>query len=442
MKKLIALFLAALVVFSMAACGGEKKEEPAPTKTQIKDPTGFVVPSPMTERPVYTVSENPTTEELRQTAVRAMHDMLAIQWSVPNGFMYNKTGAVSHKDYIYNPDTVYCGLPYADGQTNLYVWLEYYDMETGRLRMEGDGQWLNSNLGNTCAGSLMWAWSTVCDSLTGKYVNTSMVPKYGCIPVGDYKIQNDTILDVYSEEAGGYSTAMICAENGLAVMLESYAQIKMADAITNSKSEHTMMVIEDATVVRDADGNVDPIQSYVILQDQAAGTSANASQFFEDVNADGTTYLYTGRTGPIAVKMTFKELFDATYIPVTTAEFLGLETYAKPEVKVSNEKIANFEDLYAGVITCNYPMSMFKLIATDAKGNKTDIAAIYFDRYDVQGSAAGMMDGKARNYKISGDRLLIESAVEELASGTYTITGEVTAPNGEIFTPITFEFKK
>ena len=439
MKKVFAIMLAALMVLSMAACGGE---EATPTKPQVLDPTGFVVPSPMTERPVYTVSENPTPRELREVAVQAMHDMLSIQWSVPNGFQYNKTGAVSHKDYIYNPDTVYCGLPYADGQTNLYVWLEYYDFETGRLRMEGDGQWLNDNLGNTCAGSLMWAWTTVCDSLTGKYVNTSMVPKYGCIPVGGYKIQNDMVLDVYSEEPGGYSTEMICAENGLAVMLEAYAQIQMADAITNSKSEHTMMVIEDATVVRDADGNIDPIQSYVILQDQAAGTSSTVSTFYEHAGEDGITYHYTGRTGPIAVKMNFKELFDATYIPVTTAEFLGQEPYAKPEVKISKEGIASFDDLYGTVITSNYPMSMFKLIATDEKGNKTDMLAVYFDRYDVQGSAPGMMDGKARNYKLSGDRLVIEGAVEALAAGTYTITGEVTAPNGEIFTPVTFAYKK
>ena len=439
MKKILAIILAALMLFGMTACGAE---EPAPTEPKKVDPTGFVVPQPMTERPMYTVSENPTIRELRETAVRAMHDMLSIQWSVTDGFMYNKTGAVSHKDYIYNPDTTYCGLPYADGQTNLYVWLEYYDQETGRLSMEGDGQWLNDILGNTCAGSLMWAWSTVCDSLTGSYVNTNMVPKYGCIPVGDYKIKNDTILDNYSTDAGGYSTEMICAENGLAVMLESYAKIQMADAITNSKSEHTMMVIEDATVVRDADGNVDPVQSYVMLQDQAAGTSANASQFYEDVNADGNTYLYTGRTGPIAVKMNFKELFDATYIPVTTAEFLGLEEYVKPEVKISNESVASFDDLYGAVITSNYPMSMFKLIATDAKGNKTDMLSVYFDRYDVKGSAAGMMDGKARNYKVSGDRLVIEAAIEELASGSYTITGEVTEPNGEVFTPVTFEYKK
>ncbi len=435
MKKLLALLLAVVTVLGMTACGGETSKTPTePVETEY---TGYIVPEPLKERPMYTVSENPTIEELRETAVKAMHDMLSIQWSVSAGFNYNKEGAVSHKDYIYQPDTVYCGLPYADGQTNMYVWLEYYDLETGHLTMEGDGQWLNSILGNTCAGSLMWAWSTVCDSLTGRYVNTSMVPKYGCLPVGSYKIQNPEFLDEFKTEK--YSTAQVCSENGLDVMFESYAQAKMADAITNSNSEHTMMLIEDATVVRNADGTIDPIQSYVMLQDQAAGSG---EKFFEHTGEDGVLYQYTGRTGPIAVKMTFKALFDATYIPVTTAEFLGLETYAKPEVKFSNEAIASVDELYSGVVTCNYPMSMFKLIATDENGKEIDMFEVYFNRKDVQGSAPGAMDGKARNYKLSYDRLLIEAAFEELASGTYTIRGEATAPNGEVFTPFSFEHKK
>ena len=434
MKKLLALLLAVLTVFGMTACGGETATPTEPKETEY---TGYVVPDPLMERPMYTVSENPTIEELRQTAVKAMHDMLSIQWSVDAGFMYNKTGAVSHKDYIYQPDTVYSGLPYADGQTNLYAWLEYYNMETGVLSIDGDGQWLNSILGNTCAGSLMWAWSTVCDSLTGRYVNTSMVPKYGCIPVGPYTIKNADFLDEYKKEK--YSTAQICSENGLEVMFESYAMAKMADAITNSNSEHTMMLIEDATVVRNADGSIDPLQSYVMLQDQAAGSGA---KFYEYQGEDGVLYQYTGRTGPIAVKMTFKELFDATYIPVTTAEFLGLEEYAKPEIKFSKESITTLEELYTGVITCNYPMSLINFIATDANGKETKLFSVYFNRKDVQGSEPGAMDGKARNYKISGDRLTIDNAINELASGTYTISAVATAPNGEIFTPVSFSYSK
>ena len=454
MKKVISLLLIAMMLFGLVACGGDAAEggskettaattvatEPAETERPMPS---FLVPSPMTERPMYTVSENPTIEELRQTAVQAMHDMLSIQWSTEVTIDYNKTGAVSHKDYHYEPETIYNGLPYADGQTNLYVFLEYYDERSGLLMMEGDGQWLNQYLGNTCAGSLMWAWSTVCDSLTGKYVNTSMVPAYGCLPVGPYTYPDFNFLKEYKEDAGKVSTAMICSYNGLEVMLESYAAIKMADAITNSKSEHTMMVIEDATVVRDSEGNINPAQSYVILQDQAAGTGNTASTFYEynDPN-DGTLHHYTGRTGPIAVKMTFMELFNATYIPVTTAEFLGLEEYVKPEVKFTKADATTVDELLSGTVTSNYPMCMFKVIATSESGRETEVHHVYFNRVDVQGSEPGLFDGKARNFKISGERIAIQEGLESLAAGNYTITFEVTEPNGEVFDIATVSYSK
>ena len=432
MKKIFVILLAALTVLSMVACGSEDSKA---TEPEI---TGFIVPQPMTERPSYAVSENPTPQELRETAVRAMRDMLSIQWTTPNSFMYNKTGAVSEKDYRYEPETIYCGLPYADGQTNLYVWLEYYDYRSGQLRMEGDGQWLNDTLGNTCAGSLMWAWSTVCDSLTGKFVNTSMVPVYGCIPVGSYTCPAFGYMDEYYD----YPTEKICQENGLQVMFESYAQIRMADAVTSTIPEHTMMATVDAVVVRNADGTIDGEQSYIMVQDQAAGTGTTASTFYEYTGEDGNIYHYTGRTGPIELKCTFLWLWEKGYIPVTTAEFLGQEPYARAEVTFSAETCGSAEEMYGGTLTSNYPMCMLKLIATDENGKETVLHTVYFDRKDVEGSAPGMMDGKARNYKFSGDRMLIDSALQKLEAGTYTVTAEATASTGDVFNPVTFTYTK
>ena len=169
-----------------------------------------------------------------------------------------------------------------------------------------------------------------------------------------------------------------------------------------------------------------------MVQDQAAGTG---DKFFEHVGEDGNTYHYTGRTGPIELKCTFLWLFQSAYIPVTTTEFLGEDPYAAAEVKFSKEDCASADELYSGAFTSNYPMCMFKLIATDKDGKETVLHTVYFDRKDVG-------EGKARNYKVSGDRMVISSALEELAKGSYTITAEVTASTGEEFTPVTFEYKK
>ena len=185
MKKILALLLATVLLLSLAACGGGGEATPEETDPlPTKEPVTFLDPKP-SPRPDYTL-DNPTEQQLRETAVRAMRDMLSVQFSVPMNFMYNKEGAVSHKDYIYKTDTVYAGMPYADGQVNIFVWHEFYDPETGRLRMDGDGQWLNSTLGNTCAGSLMWGWSAVSHTLTGSYINYNMTVSNGVLRVGPY----------------------------------------------------------------------------------------------------------------------------------------------------------------------------------------------------------------------------------------------------------------
>ena len=110
------------------------------------------------------------------------------------------------------------------------------------------------------------------------------------------------------------------------------------------------MAIEDATVVRKADGSIDAQESYIIIQDQAAGVSTTSE--FNVFEEDGIKVHYTGR---LNVKWTFLKLFQSNYIPVTTKEFAGVEPYAKPEVKSSKE-ITDLENLYTTEITSVYPM--------------------------------------------------------------------------------------
>ncbi len=423
MKRLFVLILSILMVFSTAACAQPVENVPETTTEATLPP--YAVPSPMAERPSYAVSENPTTDELRQTAVRAMHDMLSIQWTTDTEINYNKKGAVSHKDYHYDRYLVYCGLPYADGQTNLYVWLEYYDNKSGLLRLEGDGQWLNDTLGNTCAGSLMWAWSTVCDSLTGSFVNYNMVQQFGCIPVGNYTY--DSYITSFKQQ----TTKSICEKNGDQVMFESYAQMKAADAITSSTTEHTLMAISDAVVVYLPDGGIDTVNSYIMVQDQAAGVGEK----FREYQEDGITYYYTGRPEPIALKCTFQWMREKDYIPVTTTEFLGQDPYVKAEVSFSKDACSSLSDFLSGAVTCNYPMCILKVYAKDASGNKTSLYTKYFDRVDVG-------DGSARNYRISVARSIIESAIKELPAGEYTIEAQVTASTGDVFTPVSFTHTK
>ena len=382
----------------------------------------FKVPQPMTQRPIYTLPENPTIRQLRETAVKAMRDMLTIQWSTGKEIRYNKKGAVSGKNYYHDPGQLYCGLPYADGQTNLYVWLEHYNMETGEMTFDGDGVWLNDHLGNTCAGSLMWGWSAVCRSLTGVFINYNMVKKYGVLPVGDYKYNTD--ITTYYD----HKTRDICDENGQEKMFECYAQIQLGDGITSTTTLHTMMSIIDAVVVRDENGKIDGEQSYITLQDQAAGKGKE----FRTEEHDGLIYNYSGK---INFHAPFNWLWEKAYIPITTAELQGLIPYEKAWVNFAGAGIT-VEQLIGGVFQSNYPMCLIKTFATDAQGNKTLLHKRYFNRGDVG-------TGRARAYRIiSDDQEAFQAAVAKLPSGEYTLSAEVTVATGEIFTPVSFSYSK
>jgi hypothetical protein len=289
--------------------------------------------------------------------------------------------------------------------------------------MDGDGQWLNSTLGNTCAGSLMWGWSAVSHTLTGSYINYNMTITNGVLPVGPYTY--DSVINSFHDQ----QTSEICQLNGMATMFESYALVKMADAVTSSTVDHTMMAIENATVVRNADGSINPRESYIIIQDQAAGDSKSSK--FNEIIEDGIILHYTGR---LNVKWTFLQLFESNYVPVTTKEFAGVEPYAPSEVKLDNT-VTDFESLYGSTITSVYPMSMIKIMAKKSTGRVTELFHFYVDRYDVG-------TGLARNYKISGDRLDIDGEVKKLVAGDYTITLEVTESTGAVYDLATFQYSK
>ena len=440
MKRVIALVLLLALAVGLCACTGdgpattEPQQQTLPATEPVEQTTGetepettrepwpeelYAVTDPL-EYPVYAYDHEPTTDELRQTAVQAMKDMLSIQWSTPTYFAYQKTGAVSGKKFSHVPGYTYCGLPYTNGDSAIYSWYEFYDQETGMLYFEGDGMELNQVLGNTCTGSIMWGWATVCDGLTGIYDNFHMTPMWGCLPVGNYKTQYG--IDTFNQ----YSTAQIIDDNGDEVMLECYAQMLPADAVASQPQDHGMMIISVPVVVRNSDGSINAEESYVYIQDQRAGTG----QLFYEVEEDGEMHYYSGRT---SYKYTFARLLSEDYIPVTTAEFIGTDPYKPPTVehKPTNPEYTTVEEMLKGTMECNFPMCILKLIATDEEGNETLLHRVMLDKVDNR-------NGICRKYNLSDFAYGMKDngGMELLEAGkTYTVRMDITVSNGEIFTP-------
>lgn len=310
-------------------------------------------------RPVYTFETQPTTDALRQMAVRCMRDQLEIMWRAPRDLIFTtrpgKWVATSkEKTTAYLEGKIYHGLPYVRAGTGLPQWYEYYDQTTGMLHFPGDGKQLWLTLGHSCASCVVYSWYSVCTSLGGLFAQRMMVPSNGCFPVAPLKVPED--IETYLE----YPTDKIIEDNGKAVLFEAYANVKPADALNTQPNNHVMMAIAPAHVVRAEDGTIDPERSYITIQDQRSGNKKHESGFYEYLE-NGIVERYTGR---FSFDMSFQRLCDEGYIPLTTAEFMGLKPYEKATAAFDGNP-DTLDGVLAGSITANYPICVVRVTLFD-----------------------------------------------------------------------------
>ena len=393
MKRILALIMTLLISVSFFGCG--EAEESPETSTN----------------PVYTVTgEIPETEELRQMAVKAMRDLLSIQWTPSEQLDYYNT-AGRDKQFAYVPGTIYGGVLYSGSSTGLLHFMEFYDQETGVLTYPGTPDELRKNIGTGCADSLLWSWATVSNSFNCGYYPSQMVYKNGFLPVGSYTYDKNIASFYY------LPTQNIIKNNGQKVMLESYAQMLPADALISSTVDHAIMVIEKPTVVRNGDGTVAMDASYVYIQDQRGGTSKG---FLEEI-VDGKTVQFNSAR---RLKMTFRELYEKNYIPITVAEFTGEKAYEHASVTLTTGACSTLEQAKAAIIEANYPIAVLRLVVTDNAGTETVL-----DRVLIHSSTP---EGPARSYNTAN-----WAALQEVTAGSYQkLRIEVLVSTGQVLTPI------
>lgn len=400
MKRVIALALCFLYLFPSFGC----KKKP------IEADSTYKVYAPM-PYPDYTFSSDPSPNELRAMAVKAMQDILSIQWCTEKEIRYRKNGPVSKKEFVHEPGNTYAGLLYSTASTGLFQFYEYYNSETGCLEYPGTSEELKLELGNSCADALLWSWSTVCNSISGGFYPVLMVPSNGYRLVGDYTYQQS--IQSYNE----LPSYAIIENNGADVILNAYAKMLPADALLSTTDNHAMMVIEAPVVIYKNDGKIDPASSYVMIQDQRAGGST-----FYVVKEKGQTLNYSGR---IRAKITFAELLEDNYIPVTTAEFLGEKPYEKAAVTAS-KNCANISDLKSATIEANYPLAIVNILTVDQAGSKTVLMRQLFSANDMYGVPHSFSLSKFKDL----DSISPSSGA--------TIQVEVVVSTGERFYPISF----
>ncbi len=308
----------------------------------------------------------------RKIVVKEMRDIMSLQWQSDAALHYN-TETSGSNPLNFDANTTYPYMPYSHGSASRYSFISYATKKvqgvyymTQLVREHFDGQIGKTMLSNDCADAVYWAWATVANSMYFRYTQI-MTPEYGLIPVGPYTLDigND---NAYTPSDGKYhNTDQICQYNGQQKMFQSYALLKHGDAAVqfttkadgSTGKHHAVMFATDPVVVTGSDGTINGTQSYITLHQQ---TSV------------GTRVDY---------KMTFMQLYNAYYLPITIQELLESDegVWIRPEVKVhlANANRTTYASWINQNLYSNYRISSAKIIFTDQNGKTQQMEAYGYE---------------------------------------------------------------
>ena len=362
MKRILALALTLCTALPLFSCqgGGEVRNETQTLEDTVAEATLDEKETLPSTKPIVEIvypevadkiswdtinafpiaNSSMTTDELRKLCIDFFRFDKTFAWTPSKDYHFVKN-AKGTKDSI-NAGYVYGGLPYVGlGTGNVYRIMDYYDVETGIVDMDRAGENLYV-FGNQCSVGAYWGWGRVINSAQYDWTY-NMVQKKGFLRVGPYTY-DDALLS-YNPQM---TTKKICADNGKETMYASYAELKPADGLVYYTSAgHVIMCVENH-VVRNADGSIDPEESYIIQIDQA--------QSWKDLEQSNGEPISI-KTG-LDTKRSYKDLFEDNYLPFTFAEFLGTDPVEDTECLFSySGKEITVTKLRQVIITSNYGMS-------------------------------------------------------------------------------------
>ena len=295
---------------------------------------------------------------VREKTVKAMYDLCTVEWRVPRDLVHTCYCQLSGCHGAYSDQYTYYGAPYnhkscsvsrinycLNEDRTIQDW--FYDLDSY------DG--FDIYIGSDCSSTVQQAWWAVSNSTnTG---NTSGIPAAygkGTIAVGDYKCD----FELKKETRDGVTktwTAQYIEATEEQVMLESYAAMRPGDAVVSHYKEggHTRMVATFPVIIRDQEGKIDPVYSYVLMHEQG-------STWFDEEKMI-TSSCKTNE------KYTFASLYGNAYVPVTCEELLTGEL--EPAEAQLLDGCGGYAGMFTGKVQANYHLDYVKVTVTDEAGN-------------------------------------------------------------------------
>ncbi len=409
MKKLLCLLLAVLMLFSLCACGDSAAEDEGPTTLSAEQKPKTQVAKPLTWDDVNSIpiaNSSMTEEELRQICLDFMRMQLSFTWTPKaEAILMNKNTAVP-----LTPPMVYKGLPYkgggegGNGLGNIYTAMHYYDTDNGMMDLSGPNA--VAAISNQCSSSVFWCWARVSNSHNYQYTVYG-TQAYGCLRVGPYTY--DDSVKTFNHK----TTQVICEENGEQTMFESYAACKPADGLVNYKNDagHMRMVVK-VDVVRNANGTIDGKNSKLVFMDQFT-----PYRDYKQDNGGG----YCKVTGYIDREISFKELYDSSYLPFTMEELNDPSKVEKAEatIDLSGEKVT-VDQLVKAKVKANYSISDITITVKNSKGKQ--VYTYLFPVYTVHTIPA---------YEAGVIGAVVQEDLAKYENGKYTIEVSTRLGTGE-----------
>ena len=349
-------------------------------------------------------------QKLRDRVEQEMYAMGSVQWHA-NDLRHSCTCQLSGCHGIYNKEYTYIGIPYNHKGGSLARFLYCMD-ENGNVKdfvyEMADFDGYDAYIGNDCSTAIAQAWWSVSNS-TDIIRCTYMLPIYdkGCLAVGDYSYDVAMTLSDWTEK--------IINVNDEQTMYESYGQLRKGDAYVYiyDVGGHTRMAAQDAVVVRNQDGTINPEYSYVLCHEQGASSTDEI--------------LKTTTSWRLYWKYTFANLYNKWCIPVTIEELLTGEM--EPVEVTLSDSVSGRLGMTTGTIQANYFLDSVMLKVTDDQGNLvldhrmfTSVGRYYDHNFN---------DAIIRNYVDSYDMGHFASILQTVTfqSGrtyTYEISAEVS----------------